>query len=239
MIKKGLCNPRPHARRTLRVLSVLDEALCASSSKIIANIVTYPVETVRLSSLCQNPIRHPNRFIGIQNYIPYCIFNNIVTYKSLYTCIGFQCSIHADINLLLASICTAILTSFYKIPCGYMLKNRIIGEPINFKILYHPVLYSRAFVASLSEDVPEMFLKLFLNNLVTSCFPNINNYVSSMFAALITSIAITPMEFWKTSILCSSKAMSLSPMSIFIRIMINLTNMFIFFISFNFLRRFL
>jgi hypothetical protein len=56
---------------------------------------------------------------------------------------------------------------------------------------------------------------------------------SSMLIAIVTSLILCPVEFWKTSILCNTKKMRLSVKTVAIRLIISLVNLFVFFYSFN------
>lgn len=217
------------------ICQAIDLATCATTSKIIANTFTYPLETVRLLSLCDKSPKVNQLYKGFLTYIPYCIASNFITYKVFYGCLDILNAQGLFQKILLASIVTSLFTSFYKIPYGYFIKNRIIGETINMRFIYQRPLYCKALMSTLSEDVPEMFLKFYFNSVFLLNFPFMNSIVSSMILALITSIAICPMEFWKTSVLCNTVSMHLSFKSVFLRIMLTLTNMFTFFISFNIL----
>lgn len=208
-------------------------ALSASISKIIANTATYPLETVRLLTLSKTDKHNKNLFVGYGTYLPYCVFSNFVTYNTLYICLSLIAISHYDMKLLLASCITAFLTSFYKIPYGYFLKNKIIGANVSLKSLYVPAFYKKALIATLCEDIPELFIKFFCSNCVQVYFPFLDILHSSLLIALITSIILCPVEFWKTSILCNTKKLELSVKTIAIRVCISLVNMFIFFYSFN------
>lgn len=212
-----------------------DLAACATTSKIIANTFTYPLETVRLLSLCDKRAHMNQLYKGFLTYIPYCIASNLVTYKVFYGCLDTLYAHGIIQKIFLASFLTSFITSFYKVPYSYFIKNRIIGEHVNMKFIYSKHLYSKALLSTMSEDIPELFIKFYFNTVFLVNFPSINPIASSLLLALITSIAICPMEFWKTSVLCNTVNMHLSLKSIFLRIMLTVTNLFTFFISFNIL----
>ena len=208
-------------------------AINASLSKILANTATYPLETIRLLTLSKNEQKNVNLFVGYGTYLPYCIFSNIITYHTLYVCLSLISIVNYDLKLLFASCITAFATSFYKIPYSYFLKNRIIGVNVSLSKLYIPSYYIKAFAATVCEDIPELFIKIFCSNCVKIYFPFLSVIHSSMLIAIVTSLILCPVEFWKTSILCNTKKMRLSVKTVAIRLIISLVNLFVFFYSFN------
>lgn len=238
----GTCGPTPprllrHSRPPRALL--MDEPVCAFISKVVANTATYPLETVRLISLCdERKGRYPHLFTGYITYLPYCMASSLITYKILYATMAAIKTPTYELSLLVGAIVTAVATSFYKIPYTYYLKNRIIGEHINYIGLYKKEVYTKAFLATVSEDGPELFIKFFFNHVLsTSAAMHLPwPILGPLGAALFTSIAMCPIEFWKTSTLCHTRKMHLTPTSIAIRIAMTMVNMFIFFVLFGALR---
>lgn len=230
---------RPNQRAHTRHYALLDDAVCAFAGKVVANTATYPLETIRLLSLCdispRQPASYPHLMTGYGTYLPYCMASSMITYKTLYVSmaaipLGFEAS------LFLGALMTAVATSFYKIPYSYFLKNRILGEAIDYRQLYKMGRYTKAFVATVAEDGPELFIKFFFNNMLASSFPWLGPVVGSFCVAVVTAVALCPVEFWKTSVLCQTKKMHLTPQSIAIRIAMSIINMFTFFLVFDALR---
>lgn len=215
----------------------IDMPILATTSKVIANTITYPIESIRLLTLCKEDLGINNLasyvtyiYRGIFSYIPYCITSSYITYTLFFHCLNtFQ---HNDtyINLLLASVTTSFLTSFYKLPYNFYQKNKIIsGCSENMKSLYNKNIYPRAVLFMLSEDVPELLMRFYFNNIILANIPQMDPLAASLILALITTLIVFPMEFCKTSTLCNSKKMKLSFKSVTLLIFTNVLNLFLFF----------
>lgn len=238
----SLCFPLKKTHRYKYVVPkvVLDDVSCAIFSKVISNTLTYPLESVRLMSLCtDNQSKDISRlFYGVNTYLPYCLFGSILTYKLYYTSLALLLlTLDNNTAIFIASSLTSIVSAQYKIPYGYLLKNSILKEKVHIKGLYNVPYYSKAFFATIMEDIPEMYIKFLMSWVFEAYFPMINNIISSIGIAVVSSLVICPLEFLKTSILCSTKKMSLTKEAILIRIFINIVNTFLFFLSFNTLRQ--
>ena len=234
MIKKAHSNQITHLRvqqsRTcaLRVVALYDHAFCAHASKTIANIVTYPMESVRLWTLCNEQHTRRSVFAGFKTYLPYCVFNNFATYQVFHHMLP-MCA-----NVVVASIMTCIVISCYKVPFNFFLKNKVVGDCVDMKTFFTNNFYIRAFFASLSEDIPDLLLKLALKDLVVKTIPSIQTQVASLIAAIFASVSLCPIELFKTSLLCG-RPLILSPKSVFLKILIGTVNMFVFHTSYDFL----
>jgi hypothetical protein len=205
----------------------LDTVMCATTSKVIANTLSYPLETIRMKILCREkpPLDPLKLYTGFETYIPYCLLNNFITYKCFYTFMGLVFG-----NILISAFLTSAIVSCYKIPYIFTLKNRIIGEPIDFHNIYKKSQYSKALIATMSEDVPELFIKFSLSNVIIL---GQTQLLSSLIISLVASLILCPLEFWKTSILCSTKKLELTLESILMRVAITVFNFFIFFLCFD------
>ena len=210
--------------------SYIDMPIIATTSKVIANTITYPIESIRLLTLCKESLRIKQLYRGILSYIPYCITSSYVTYTLFFHCLNsFKCA-DVGINVLLASLTTSFLTSFYKLPYNFYQKNKIInGCSESMKSLYNKNIYPRAVLFMLSEDVPELLMRFYFNNIILANLPQMDPLAASLILAIITSLIVFPMEFWKTSTLCNRKKMTLSLKSVALLISTNVLNLFLFF----------
>ena len=216
-----------HTSVSIKCQSFLDTVMCATTSKVIANTLSYPLESIRMKILCrEKPSINPVQlYTGFETYIPYCLLNNFVTYKCFYTCMGLVVG-----NIFMSALLTSAIVSSYKIPYIFTLKNRIIGEPIDFNNIYSKSQYIKALIATMSEDVPELFIKFSMSNVIVF---GQTQMVSSLIVSLVASLILCPFEFWKTSVLCRTKKLELSPESILMRVVITVFNFFIFFLCFD------
>lgn len=247
MIKKTINHKTPmikFKRTTVLCCKALyDHTVCAHMSKTLANVLTYPIETVRLWSLCPPNLKtHPQTnlhtnahtstirslYTGFSTYLPYCIFNNIATYQV------FQSMLPICGNLYVASLLTCFLISCYKVPYNYFLKNRVIGNNASLKTFCSNMFGLRAMAASLSEEVPDLILKLTLKENILSIFPLLQPFHASIVVALTTSAIMCPIEFLKTRIMCG-KMLVLTRQSIVLKLLISVLNMLIFQSSYEFL----
>lgn len=220
-----------HRPTVLYCKALYDHTLCAHVSKTLANVMTYPIETLRMWSLCpSNGHSHSlgSLYTGFLTYLPYCIFNNIATYHTFQT-LSPICG-----NLYITSLLTCFLISCYKVPYNYFLKNKVIGSDASLKTFFASSFALRAMAASLSEEVPDLILKLTLKENVLNIFPFLHSFHASMVVAMATSLVMCPIEFFKTRILCG-KMLVFTKQSVALKLLITIINMMVFQTSYDLL----
>jgi hypothetical protein len=205
--------------KTPSALPVDNIAWIASTSKVASYLITYPFESLKLISMSEQkePITPKRLYNGFMSYIPFCIFSNAITFHTFYTIKPYIFQhLNDDVICYIAtSLATSILTSFYKIPYVYYLKNSVLKAPVSFKTLYEPLRYVKTFMTMLIEDVPDLCIKtIFVGSAITSNSEKI-------LVSLLSCIVISPLEVLKSNVMCHPIKISMKPITLFI--MISLT----------------
>lgn len=214
--------PIRHLTVTPKATSVDNIAFTSSVCKIIANTVTYPLESYRLLILDprQNKISISKLLTGITTYLPFCVTTNFIMFKLFY---GVQTALapllqlhHTAVLGLAAATITSIVTSFYRIPYSYYIKNKLINDHVDFKLLYSPPRYQRSLVATLCEDIPELMMRTSLTQTIITylCSKGCNSFQAYLGVSIIASAILCPLDYTKTKILCMSHLKPLSVQSV-------------------------
>lgn len=197
-----------------------DIAFTSSVCKIIANTVTYPLESYRLLTLDprQNNISVSKLLTGITTYLPFCVTTNFVMFKLFY---GVQTVLaplflHTSVLCLAAATITSFITSFYRIPYSYYIKNKLINDHVDFKLLYSPSRYQRSLLATLCEDIPELMMRTSLTQTIITylCSKGCSSFQAYLGVSIIASAILCPLDYTKTKILCMSHLKPLSVQSV-------------------------
>lgn len=230
-----------HLPRILRA-GVMDDALCAVVSKVIANTLCYPVESVRLWNISKTTLSYtvPNMFAGYKMYLPYTVMNNVITYALFYTVDAFYkqniIALGPDATLLLTSLTTCLITSSYKVPVSYVLKRTVVQTDVNINSLANVPYILKAYRAYLMEDIPELFLKFYIRNYIAMNYIGMNAFIKAFVIGLITTILVAPLDIYKTKIICHGMDIRNNPIALAIRIANSLLNTVVFFYCIDLLK---
>lgn len=206
-----------HQSRCIRCKAI-DIALCTSTSKIASYLITYPLESLKLISTSPTKERTtPARlYRGFLSYIPFCVFTNVATFHTFYfvKTLLVQYPLETYMCFILTSVITSLITSIYKIPYSFFLKNRIINNKVSFNGLYNLQTYPKAFAATMVEDVPDLCIK-------TLCV----DMHAPILLATLTGLMMAPIELWKTRVLCHPCPINFSKTTIVLIMLISCTRM--------------
>lgn len=191
------------ARRcvTARMMPV-DTVVIATVGKIFANTVTYPLETFRLFEMIPPERRMgddrlrvtmPNLYRGYGQYLPYSVVNYGITYGVMFA-LQQRC-----MSLAAASLLTCMLVSLYKVPCMYFLKNKMINQ--KGRITCSKVFW-KAYAVTMLEDVPEMYLKFWMNDL----WSGLGGIERALMVGVASTALLTPMDVLKIKVFCNVSA---------------------------------
>jgi hypothetical protein len=218
----------------------LHESHIAALSKIVSNTFTYPIETIRLWSLQQRKYEFPRDFkdlyIGFNQFVPYNLLNNVITYNIYYKCMEISLFLQYEYALFISCFATCVITLIYKIPFCYWQKNRLLGGTPDFKKFQNMQYVVKTYTVSMLEDVLELYIKFYLNHVIHTSIPSLYR---ALFVGVCTCLLISPIEFTKTQILCESKKLVFTHQNILIKMMSTMLNTFIFFFTLNNLMRIL
>ena len=198
----------------------VDIVWATSASKITSYMLTYPLESLKLISMSEEKrnLKVHDLYKGFVSYIPFCVFTNVVTFNTFFFVKSHLATlVNHDLALyVMASIMTSVITSIYKIPYTYYLKSSVLKAPISFHQLYEPSRYKRTMKATLAEDIPDLCIKAF-------CAGGIVSNSERLFIAALSSFLTSPIEVWKSSVLCHPLKIVMKPVTLIIIVFVSLT----------------
>jgi len=214
-------------QKNVRCSSALEDGAIATISKILANTVCYPIESVRMWNVSNTNIKPSIKslYAGYTFYLPYTIVNNAITFVVFFQCLEWFKQ--HPYGLLCASVITCVITSLYKVPVSYTLKRTVIQQEVCYKTVFHPPYFVNAYTALLLEDVPELFIKFYLRSLCS--IHSIHEPVNSLLVACASTLLLAPFEMYKTSIICHNIRLKFTHVSILLKIINSIVNTFVFF----------
>lgn len=235
-----------HVCRKARVLHrpvcFLEPAMSATLSKIVSNTLTYPIESVRLISMVPKDQREKdpslrlhvgNLYRGYPQYLPYSVFNYVVTYQVMFFFMNmFHTITRYEFTLATASVFTCLVTAMYKVPCMYFFKNKVINQTICTRTLFTRKFFGKAYGILLLEDIPEMIIKFYLNHFLHSFFPNVHDLLQALMIGTISTMLLTPIDILKNTVLCNLPRPQ-NPTVIYMRVVCSIMNTTLFFLLFN------
>jgi hypothetical protein len=138
---------------------------------------------------------------------------------------------HTAVLGLVAATITSLITSFYRIPYSYYIKNKLIDDHVDFKLLYSPSRYQRSLLATLCEDIPELMMR---TSIITYlCGKGCNSFQANLGVSIIASAILCPLDYTKTKILCMSHLKPLSVQSVVLAAIITALRIMLFNILMN------
>lgn len=215
--------------------AVLDDTLISMVSKVTANTLCYPIESIRMWSISNSHVAYTlrNLFAGYKIYLPYTTCNNIVTFALFYG-INEACIQHFNVSattaLFCTSVATSLLTSLYKIPVSYFLKRIVIQKNISASTLLDIAYFRKAYMSMLMEDIPEFFVKFYLRNLICMYAPDVHCILRAVFVGIVSTFVITPLEMYKTRVICHDIHIKMTPVSFALRVLCSMSNTSLFFL---------
>lgn len=230
--------PRPR----LRPLAS-SAAIAACVGKLVSNVATYPLETCKM--LCQMgkplprlPSEWPRLYKGYSLFLPYCLLHAAVQYHTFF---HMQAAIHSGLPwlaseaaLLGATLVTSLLTTLYKTPVQFYLRNVAVQSGHRLADLFRERhLLRNTYAIMVADDVQDQFIKFALNaKLMHALGATLSPCAVSVLVGVATCILTTPMDALKTRVLCGGRD-SGSDSGIRFRLAANLLGTALFFAIFN------
>lgn len=229
--------------RRVQVKCVLEPALSATISKIFSNTTTYPIESYRLIKLVPLEKRQSdpklqltfsNLYRGYNLYLPYSVANYTITYNIMFNMMkSLEVLFSFELALMCASAATSIITAIYKVPSMYYLKNSVMNQCVSVKKLRG--IFPRAYSVLMLEDIPEHFIKFYINHVIHAFFPYFNEFWCAIIISLLCTIIFTPVDILKNMVLCNVP-FGISRVQMVLRISCTFANTFLFMFIFNILK---
>lgn len=224
------------------LLGGVDPALCACVAKVVANTVTYPIDTIKLLKQTQTqPVSWskvaniPTLYKGYNVFLPYNISNNVIShYLYFNTCKVAQNIFHDATHVIIAaSFVSSVVTCVYKVPMLFLVRNSNIGRTVTLDDFFkNKDTCIKSFLVQAAEDFPETVVKFYLNHFLQKTFIDITNFQRALVIGVIMAILLAPFDTLKTNLLCRAKTLT-SNFVVFMRILSTVTNNFVFFLIFT------
>lgn len=227
IIKNKLC--------AVKTVCHLDQTIYTSFCKVSANIVTYPIETLRLlkqtnrlditKALQVSCV--PKLYAGLNVFLPYNIVNNIVHNGCYFTILNsfVRASVAQDLAIFSSCVLSCILTLFYKIPMTTILKNIAIGRSVNASDLSKSWKQNGPII--LLEEIPDVLLRYYLKHMMSIWFPLWNPHFITFVIGFLTALILTPIDMKKIQVVCCTNVY-FSPMLVWLKFLSSLLNTIIF-----------
>jgi hypothetical protein len=117
------------------------------------------------------------------------------------------------IKIFGASFLSCLLTSVIKVPVTYVSRNIVfLKAPHNANFLEHlrlilkdltPDRFRKGWLTNMLSDVPDSFIKFFINEHLILGYPFINNFTRSCITGIVTCITNTPFDILVTKTMCT------------------------------------
>jgi hypothetical protein len=230
-----------YAHRCAAKCTITDDILCTSASKFISSTICYPIESVRML-LLSNSLQKTDKTIltklyaGYEYFLPYNIFHSLTTYIILFHSMNILGNLEYSQSLLLASSITSLITSLYKVPCIYIIRRKLMTDSVCTKHLMDLRYFGKAVCAFMLEDIPDIYIKFYLNHILKQLFI-IPSIYQSMIVGLLACLLLTPLEFIKTKMICYDMKVSQNILTIYIRALNSILNTALFFAILDILKK--
>lgn len=185
----------------------------ACSAKAFAFVFTYPFETYKIyNQLDKKPHSFNDLYQGFNIFIILATIQCFINYNFLFALINaLQPYYSQHITYLISSIVSCFMTSVIKVPLTYISRNLIFIKNKNgFDAFCHLIskidkqLYHESWLTNLLTDIPDSFIKFFVNSQLLLYMPHIGHFTRSFITGMITSIVNMPFDYILTQKLCNS-----------------------------------
>jgi len=184
----------------------------ATLSKVVSYLFTYPLETSKLYSQMGETITTPSiLYQGFGIFVLTAAIQCYINYNIFFACIQYL-SVHHQkhVAIFYASFISCFITSFIRVPMSFISRNIVFvhdhtsGFDAVHAIMRHFTLdmYKKGWLINMLCDVPDSFIKFFLNSYLGTMFPMVGALSRSTLTGIITCIINTPLDYMVTKTLC-------------------------------------
>jgi uncharacterized membrane protein len=190
----------------------------ACSAKALSFIFTYPFETYKIyHQLNREPKSVHDLYNGFSTFIILATFQCFINYNFFFAIINTLKPYYPQhVTYLISSIVSCFLTSVIKVPLTFISRNMIFIKNKNtfeaLRYLFTKInkeMYHKSWLTNLLSDIPDSFVKFFVNSWILINMPCVNNFNRSCITGLITSIVNMPFDYILTHTLCNNMVKSL------------------------------
>lgn len=185
----------------------------ACSAKAFSFVFTYPFETYKIyNQLNKEPKTIRDLYNGFDTFIILATIQCFINYNFFFAIINALKSYYPQhITYLISSIISCFLTSVIKVPFTFISRNLIfIKNKTSLDALCYLMtkidkeIYHKSWLTNLLSDIPDSFVKFFVNSWMLLNMPYINNFSRSCITGLVTSIVNMPFDYILTQTLCNN-----------------------------------
>jgi hypothetical protein len=185
----------------------------ACSAKAFSYIFTYPFETYKIYNQLDRKLKCFNDlYQGFNIFILLATFQCFINYNFFFALINALKPYHSQhVTYLISSIVSCFMTSVFKVPLTYISRNLIfIKTKSGFDAFCHLLskidkqLYHKSWLTNLLSDIPDSFIKFFINSQLLIHMPHIDNFNRSFITGIVTSIVNMPFDYILTQTLCNN-----------------------------------
>lgn len=189
----------------------------ACGAKAFSFIFTYPFETYKIyNQLNKEPKSIKDLYQGFNIFILLATIQCFINYNFFFALINALKPYHSQhITYLIASVVSCFITSIIKVPLSFISRNLIFIKNKNgFDAFCHLVskidkqLYYKSWLTNLLNDIPDSFIKFFINSQLSIHMPYVSNFTRSFITGVITSIINMPFDYVLTQSICNNIASS-------------------------------
>lgn len=210
---------RSSPSRRLRVNAVLNGYLphsvsiscIATTSKLISYLFTYPFESCKIYSQMCKTWSHPGElYQGLSTFMLIASIQSFLSYNVFFALLDvMNPHLPKHFAYMYASLLSSFITSFVKVPMTFISRNIIFVKHANgWQALQHilgkltPDVFKTSWLTTMLSDVPDSFVKFFVNAYIQMNVPFINTFQRSCITGVVTSIVNTPLDFIVTKTMC-------------------------------------
>ena len=205
-------------RKSLVAKCIWEQVATTSSavvSKNIGSMITFPLESCRIYAQIGKPWTHWRElYKGYWTVLVAQTIQSSFSYLAFFAILNIATSTyHKPIHeaVVLATFTSSLVTSFVKVPLLFLNRNIIFCQNDDFcknisNILQKltPKVYKQCWLTIIISDIPDTFIKTFLNFIVLYLHPSIDNLVRNCIVSLTTNVFTAPFDYVITHAFCKA-----------------------------------
>lgn len=187
----------------------------ATLSKMTAFCFTYPLETCKLYTQMGKSIHYKHMYQGFSVFLLTATLQCYINYNLLFSILQhLPYHLPKHLKIFGASFLSCLLTSVIKVPVTYVSRNIVfLKTPQNTNFVQHlqlilkdltPNRFRKGWLTNMLSDVPDSFIKFFVNEHLILWYPFIDNFTRSCITGIITCITNTPFDILVTKTMCTA-----------------------------------
>jgi len=186
----------------------------ACTSKACSYCFTYPLESYKIyTQLGKQPKSWKCLYQGFPIFVLMAISQSFVSYNIFFGTIeALKQWMPTHLTYLWASVVSCFLTSFLKVPLSFVSRNIIFTQGIcGISTVQHILskmndeVFRNSWLTTVIGDIPDSFVKFYVNNLMMVHMPYVNNFSRSCVTGFLISIVNMPIDYVLTQTLCNFK----------------------------------